>query len=87
MVTDGGQLIRTKVDQIRIAGRKTQGVTVFRVSEGENVVSVSRFSDMGEDEDAPEAPEEAPEEATGPEQSPEPSEDNGAEEEGNPASE
>jgi len=51
MVTDGGQLIRTGVDQIRIAGRKTQGVTLFRVAEGESVVSVSCFRDIGEDSD------------------------------------
>ncbi len=47
MVTDGGQIIRCPVDDIRIAGRKTQGVTVFKVSEGERVVSVSR---LGEEE-------------------------------------
>jgi DNA gyrase subunit A len=65
MVTDGGQLIRTKVDQIRIGGRKTQGVTLFRVAEGENVVSVSRFRDMGDDaEDGVEASEEEAVEAS-----------------------
>lgn len=47
LVTDSGQLIRTPVNDIRIAGRKTQGVTVFKVSEGERVVSVTR---LGEDE-------------------------------------
>lgn len=52
MVTDGGQLIRTGVDQIRIAGRKTQGVTLFRVADGESVVSVSCFRDMGDDSEA-----------------------------------
>ncbi|MDV7339392.1 DNA gyrase subunit A [Terasakiella sp. A23] len=51
MVTDGGQLIRTGVDQVRIAGRKTQGVTLFRVADGESVVSVSCFRDMGDDEE------------------------------------
>merc|ERR1711879_186660 len=49
MVTAGGQLIRTGVDQVRIAGRKTQGVTLFRVAEGESVVSVSCFRDMSDD--------------------------------------
>ena len=49
MVTDGGQLIRTGVDQVRIAGRKTQGVTLFKVAEGEGVVSVSCFRDMGDE--------------------------------------
>ena len=28
MVTDGGQVIRTGVDEIRIAGRRTQGVGI-----------------------------------------------------------
>jgi DNA gyrase subunit A len=50
MVTDGGQLIRTRVDQIRRAGRSTQGVMIIRVSEGERVVSVERLADMGSDE-------------------------------------
>jgi DNA gyrase subunit A len=45
LVTDGGQLIRTPVNDIRIAGRKTQGVTVFKVQETERVVSVTRLGD------------------------------------------
>jgi DNA gyrase subunit A len=50
MVTDGGQLIRTPVSQIRRAGRSTQGVMIIRVGEGERVVSVERLADMGGDE-------------------------------------
>jgi DNA gyrase subunit A len=42
LVTDGGQLIRTGVDEIRIAGRNTQGVRIFRTEEAEKVVSVER---------------------------------------------
>ena len=42
LVTDGGQLIRTRVDGIRIAGRSTQGVIVFDTAEDERVVSVER---------------------------------------------
>jgi DNA gyrase subunit A len=49
MVTNGGQLIRTRVDQIRIAGRATQGVMLIRVAEGERVVSVERLADIGGD--------------------------------------
>lgn len=45
LVTNGGQLIRTRVNGIRIAGRKTQGVTVFKVSDGERVMSVTRLSE------------------------------------------
>jgi DNA gyrase subunit A len=52
LVTDGGQLIRCPVNDIRIAGRSTQGVTVFRTDEDESVVSVSRISEdvNGDDE-------------------------------------
>ena len=49
LVTDAGQLIREPVDDIRIAGRRTQGVTLFDVESGERVASVSRLSDVGED--------------------------------------
>lgn len=52
LVTDGGQLIRCPVHDIRIAGRRTQGVTIFRVGEEEKVVAVSRISLGEEDEDA-----------------------------------
>ncbi len=52
LVTDGGQLIRTPVEGIRIAGRNTQGVTIFRTREGENVVSVERIADIGDNADA-----------------------------------
>jgi DNA gyrase subunit A len=48
LVTDGGQLIRCPVNDIRIAGRKTQGVVLFKVEEGERVVSVTRLSDEAE---------------------------------------
>jgi DNA gyrase subunit A len=43
LVTDSGRLMRCPVDDIRIAGRRTQGVVVFRVDEGEKVVSVGRL--------------------------------------------
>ena len=46
LVTDGGKLIRCPVFDIRIAGRHTQGVTLFRVGEGERVVSVTRLADI-----------------------------------------
>ena len=50
LVTDAGQLIRTPVDQIRIAGRATSGVWVLRTKEDERVVSVARLADNGEDD-------------------------------------
>lgn len=39
LVSNGGQIIRMPVKDIRVAGRATQGVTLFRVAEGEQVVS------------------------------------------------
>lgn len=41
MVTNGGQMIRCPIHDIRIAGRKTQGVTLFKVPLSEKVVSVA----------------------------------------------
>jgi DNA gyrase subunit A len=50
LVTNGGQLIRTRVDGIRIAGRSTQGVIVFDTAEDERVVSVERLSEENGDD-------------------------------------
>ena len=50
MVSDGGQLIRTTVVDIRIAGRNTQGVTLFKTADDEHVVSVTRLSEDEEGE-------------------------------------
>ena len=50
MVTSGGQMIRTPVGQVRVVGRSSQGVTIFRTSGGEKVVSVERLPDSGGDE-------------------------------------
>lgn len=69
MVSDGGQLIRTTVVDIRIAGRNTQGVTLFKTAKDEHVVSVTRLDEVEEDdvdgeegaEDAVEASTDAPE--------------------------
>ena len=59
LVSDQGQLIRVRVSQVRIAGRNTQGVTIFRKAEDEHVVSVDRIegaaAEGGEDDEAPDA--------------------------------
>jgi DNA gyrase subunit A len=52
LVTDGGQLIRCPVDGIRIAGRPTQGVTVFDTADDEKVVSVERIREIEDTDDA-----------------------------------
>jgi DNA gyrase subunit A len=51
LVTNGGQLIRVPVHDIRIAGRNTQGVIVFNTAESEAVVSVERLSDVDAEEE------------------------------------
>ena len=48
LVTDGGQLIRCPVHDIRKAGRSTQGVIVLDTAEDEHVVSVERISEEEE---------------------------------------
>jgi len=48
LVTDKGQLIRCPVEDIRIAGRSTQGVIVFDTAEDEHVVSVEHITDETE---------------------------------------
>jgi DNA gyrase subunit A len=40
LVTDVGRLIRCPADQVRITARQSMGVTLFRLSEGEQVTSV-----------------------------------------------
>jgi DNA gyrase subunit A len=41
LVTNAGQMIRLPVEGIRFTGRSAQGVTLFRVAEGEQIVSVA----------------------------------------------
>jgi DNA gyrase subunit A len=48
LVTDKGQLIRCPVEDIRIAGRSTQGVIVFDTADDEHVVSVEHIGEDAE---------------------------------------
>ena len=50
LVTNGGTLIRCPIDDIRIAGRNTQGVTIFKTDDDAKVVSVAHLGDASEDE-------------------------------------
>jgi DNA gyrase subunit A len=51
LVSDQGQLIRIPVGQVRLAGRNTQGVIIFRKHQDEHVVSVERLADSGEEDE------------------------------------
>lgn len=48
LVTNAGQLIRCPVDDVRVAGRPTQGVTIFRTTADERVVSVERVDETSD---------------------------------------
>lgn len=52
MVSDGGQLIRMPVKNIRFVGRSSQGVTLFKVATGETVCSVTRVRETDDEDDA-----------------------------------
>ncbi len=56
LISDAGQMIRMPVRDIRFTGRSAQGVTLFRVAPGENVVSVAWLIQDEEDDVASEAP-------------------------------
>lgn len=51
LITDKGKLIRIPVGGIRIAGRSTQGVILFRLNDGEKVMSVARIADAEDGEE------------------------------------
>ena len=50
VITNGGQVIRTRVSEIRETGRNTQGVRVIRLRDGEQVVDVEPVAE-GEEVD------------------------------------
>jgi DNA gyrase subunit A len=55
LVTDQAKLIRTTVGSVRVTGRNTQGVILFRVGDNEQVVSAARIDESEEPENEAEA--------------------------------
>ena len=55
MVTDGGKIIRTPVAEVRIAGRATAGVTLFRTADKEKVISATAIEKEEESTDTGDA--------------------------------
>jgi DNA gyrase subunit A len=49
MITDRGQTIRTRVDEIRETGRNAQGVKLMTLGEGERIVGVERLAESSSD--------------------------------------
>ncbi|HEU5285071.1 MAG TPA: DNA gyrase subunit A [Sphingomicrobium sp.] len=62
LVTDQAKMIRTTVGDIRIMGRNTQGVTIFRVAENERVVSVAKIEETDDEVEVEASDEVAPDE-------------------------
>lgn len=50
LISDGGTLVRTKVDEISVLGRNTQGVIVIRLGSKEKVVGIDRIESIEENE-------------------------------------
>ena len=46
LVSDKGQIIRVNINQLRIAGRSTQGVSIFKIPETDRIVNVSRLEEL-----------------------------------------
>jgi DNA gyrase subunit A len=50
LVTDGGTLVRTRVAEVSVLGRNTQGVTLIRLGEGEKLVALECIAESGEED-------------------------------------
>ncbi|PIK14337.1 DNA gyrase subunit A [Halobacteriovorax sp. JY17] len=51
VITDKGQVVRTKISGISLMGRATQGVRIIKLKEGEAVVSVEKIVEPDDDID------------------------------------
>ena len=51
MITNGGKIIRTNMKNVRVIGRNTQGVNLFRLGAGEKVVGMDRMAEPSGDDD------------------------------------
>lgn len=51
LITDAGTLVRTRVSEVSIVGRNTQGVRLIRTAEDEHVVSLERIAEPEEDDE------------------------------------
>lgn len=49
LITDAGTLVRTRVSEVSIVGRNTQGVTLIRTTDDEKVVGLQRVAETEDD--------------------------------------
>jgi DNA gyrase subunit A len=50
LITDGGTLVRTRVAEVSVLGRNTQGVKLIGLSNGEKLVGLERVAETEEEE-------------------------------------
>ncbi|NOR80688.1 MAG: DNA gyrase subunit A, partial [Methyloprofundus sp.] len=50
LITDGGVLVRTRVNEISVVGRNTQGVKVIRLSSKEKLIGVDKIDGLVEED-------------------------------------
>jgi len=50
LISNQGTLVRTRIDEVSVQGRNTQGVRVIRTKDGESLVSVERIDEPSEEE-------------------------------------
>ncbi len=58
LITDGGKIIRMKMENVRVIGRNTQGVRLINLDKGEKVVGLDRVAEPYENGDDEEDQEE-----------------------------
>ena len=51
LITTGGILVRTPVDEISVVGRNTQGVTLIRLDKNERLVEIEQVPNLGNEDD------------------------------------
>ncbi len=52
LISDQGTLVRTRVDEVSVLGRNTQGVRLIKVKTGEHIVGIERIEEGLGDDDA-----------------------------------
>jgi DNA gyrase subunit A len=68
LITDGGTLVRTRVDGISVVGRNTQGVTIIKPDKNEKVIGVDRIAGLAGVDDADDLADDAESELGAPEE-------------------
>jgi DNA gyrase subunit A len=50
LLTNGGQAVRTRVKEVRIIGRTTQGVRLINLAKGDTLIGINRIIEVDEEE-------------------------------------